>query len=160
DREAKVSLDEDMEEIDELALLLNTVIKPLPLSQEEINPSELYYQDLRLHYYCSQLFRLLGFEDDACSQLMLTKKSFTQNRDELNTLYFAFKHILGPDPKKSLEKAANNLNEEASFNIINLKAQYHLGKLYESKNQGVKTEFEEREENGDKALDWQENPLT
>ncbi|AIL13647.1 hypothetical protein IM40_09385 (plasmid) [Candidatus Paracaedimonas acanthamoebae] len=155
DREATVSLDEDMEEVDELALLLNTVIKPLPLFQEEISPSELYYQALRLHYYCSQLFRLLGFENDAYTQLMLAKKSLAQNRDEPNTLYFAFKHNLASDPKQLqglLRKAANNLNEEASFNIINLKAQYHLGKLYEKGDQGIKANIY-------KAFDWYEEAL-
>lgn len=142
-----------MEEVDELALLLNTVIKPLPLSQEEISLSELYYQALRLHYYCSQLFRLLGFTEDSTLNTLRVREIIDQVPDNPYILYFTYKHNLFPNinKKELLKKAADNPNE-LSFNILSLKAQYHLGKLYEKGDQEIKANIY-------KALNWYEKSL-
>src|SRR3546814_6158944 len=96
---------------------------------------------------------LLGFTEDSTLNTLKVGEIIDQKPDNSHILYFTYKHNLFPNINKRelLKKAVGNPNE-LSFNIINLKAQYHLGKLYEKGDQEIKANFY-------KAFDWYEEEL-
>jgi TPR repeat protein len=94
--EEEISLQESTGEIDELEQLLSNHLKAPSLAPEHIELSEIYYQDLRLNYYCSQLFKILGSSYKAQLHFRYARDRLDKNMTDARILYFSLKHHISP----------------------------------------------------------------